>query len=678
MGKFRINGPNGEEFEIEAPDDATDDQVMQYFQTNLPKPEAKAEGPKIGATQSAILGASQGATFGFMDEIASAGSAAIAKATGNPAPYGALYDAALKVPRMAQDAAEEQNPVAYYGGQVAAGLAPAAFTGGVGAIPSVARSGLGARSAAAAGEGATYGALFGAGSSEGGALERAKGAGLGAAVGGVLGAATPAAVDVGAAAVRGFAAPIKGMLSPERFGMQKYAEASLRDLNPSGDLARKRWNTSDNVRRLRAETGKDLRDVDLGGQNTRRLVKLAGSMPGTGANKLNKFLDTRQGNQWRRIERDMSGSLGNPADYARTLDDIVAARSQQAAPDFDAAMNYAVQLTPQLDEVISRPAIQRLIGEVSENMANEGAAFNGLPPMQALHRIKLELDEQLTRARKARDMGQSPTAGMDMRTLTILKKDFVSAIDNPAYRTALDNFAGKSALKNALEDGRDSFFKMDPEEIAPHLASMTASERDMWRLGAARAIAGKNRKGNINFDRTDRDFSSPEITERLQGLFPDNASRREFQKRLVLESKMADSRKAVQNNSSTFQQSLQGEEAGKDLAIAGAAANAAAGRFGPILDALAQGKNRLTGITPRSAEAIIDAGLSKGDYWSTIAFENALMRARKAPDSRNALVTGVLRAENAGTSPFVAQDGLRGGIGPRYDENGRLKPGQGR
>lgn len=646
MAKFQINGPNGEHFEVEAPDDATEEQVMQFVQQEAPKQQ-----PKVGAVASAATGVGQGATFGFMDELAGLGLAAGAKIAGDKRPFSQLYDQGVAIPRAVQSAAADQHPYAYYGGQIAAGVAPAVVSGGAGAAPAVARAGLGARTAVGAAEGAAYGGLFGAGTAEGGIQDRAIGAGIGGSIGAVGGAVLPAAVDAGSALFRGLVSnPIKGVLAPERFGRQKVAEALMRDKNPENFVGRDAQASLNDLTRLRGETGKDLRLMDMGGENTRNLLRSAANMASTGAQRLNRTLDgpTRQGAQWARIERDMARGLGSPDDYAASIDHIVAARDQASKPLFDRAFATPIKPSEQLVSVLMRPGMQDILRRTAAKMENEGADVSGAPPMAMLHRAKMEIDKAISEVKT----GQSNTANWDVRTLTKMKHDLLDAIDNPAYRDALRVSAGDNALKSAAQDGFDEALVIPTEDLARKMRSFAnESERDMYRMGAARAIAGKSRRSNVTSDRTENVFSSPDMRLRLKAIFPDNRSLREFQRDLVLEARMADTRKAVQGGPTTAKQLMNAQEAGVPVAAVTSVANAAAGRFEPLLNVLARGANRFSGLTPSTANSVIDAAMTKGGGRVHEEITNALMDASKVPYKRASKVR-VLNALSGASGPI--------------------------
>ena len=374
-------------------------------------------------------------------------------------------------------------------------------------------------------------------------------------------------------------------------------------------------------------------------------------------------------NQWRRIERDMTRALGSPDDYATAVGDVVARRGQQASRDFQVAMAVDVPLTPALRNVLERPAMQTIMRNVQASLANEGQAVGRETRMQALHRLKVELDNQIGQARRAQAMGNDRTAGMDARTLQILKNDLLRSIDNVSYRTALDNFAGESALMNAAEDGFENALKMHVEEIGPMLRRMSAGEQEMWRLGASRALAGRLRQGNVLRDRTENVFSSPDMQLRMRSIFPDGRSRREFQRALTQEARMADTRKAVQGNSTTAKQLAQGQEAGQEVAAVSAVANAATGRFEPLMKWLGRQANNFTGLTPASANAIIDAAMTQSGNQVPQALREALARAARVPEVRAMMVQRMLAASNAGGSAASADtQPLRGGSGPRYED----------
>ncbi len=62
MATFEVSGPDGAKYQVTAPDDASQEQIMQYVQTQA-KPQAaapKADDP--GALQAALIGAGRGFT----------------------------------------------------------------------------------------------------------------------------------------------------------------------------------------------------------------------------------------------------------------------------------------------------------------------------------------------------------------------------------------------------------------------------------------------------------------------------------------------------------------------------------------------------------------------------------------------------------------------------------------
>jgi hypothetical protein len=603
--------------------------------------------------------------------------------------FGQAYDERRDAARGRQKTARETNPVAYYGGEIgsavavpftvgprlAAGAArvlPEAVTGaaraaGFGQVAANAGAGLGARTVAGAREGGAYAAVHGFGHGEDGFFNRAKNALMGYVFGAPLGAVAPAAIDAGAAVVRGVTNPIRAYMNPQQVGAEKYVDALWRDYRPRG-IGPEPENVAGQVRgvldrhqnRLTSaqEAKPGVMSMDLGGENTRNLVRAAANQQSTGAQRLKNRLDTRQGNQWSRIEADLAETLQNPRDYAETVGGIISRRSAAAERDFADAFSVETPMTDRLRAVFARPTMQELQGLVARRLADEGQAVGLETRTRAIHRMKLELDNQIGMARRAQQMGERPQAGWDLRTLTALKRDLMSAIDNPAYRRALDNYAGESALAGAAEDGFERALTMHTEEIAQTIRGLaTAGERDMWRLGAARAMAGKIRQGNVTRDRTENIFGSPDIQLRLRAIFPDRQSHREFQRRLVLEAKMSDSRKAVQGNSTTAKQLTQAEEAGQPGRAVGAGFNAAMGRFAPVMDYLTRQAARFTGMTPDVANAVIQSAMERGVFRDQRMWQRAIRAAERSPQLRAELVQYVLSAGGAAAGESNDQKG---------------------
>lgn len=662
MPQYIVTSPDGRKFKVNAPEGATQQDAINYIRDQQTKQPMSAEREKTGAVSAALQGVGQGVTFGLSDEAEGAIRGAYDAATSD-ASFSDAYAKRRDAARQRLDQAAEDNPVAYYGGELAGGVAvPGALAArGVATAGRVANAGLKARTIAAAKEGGKYGAVYGFGTGEGDATQQAAST-VGGAVGGALaGGLMPGAVDLAAAGARRVALPFRGYSNPQGVAAEKYAEATARDMGASGapqDIAA----AANRIQARAASTAGDntMMLADLGGENTRRLVRQAGDMPNDNVQRFNRRLDQRQNFQWKRIERELANTLQNPDDYAGTVDSIVSRRKAQADIDFKRAWATPTPVTPELKEVLSRPITKQLFDLTTENLANRGQQATPRTLTEQLHNLKLELDGQIATARTAQKMGNRPAAGWDFMTLKTVKDDLLRAIDNPNYKSALNNYAGESALKTAAEDGFESALKLPTEEISKTLARLSASEADMYRLGAARALAGKIRAGNVTRDRTESLFSSPDIQKRMEAIFPDQKGRRSFQAMLVREARKADTRKAVQGGSKTSQNLTTADEAGAPARAITAAAQAARGNvLDPVMTALGRAGNRFSGMTPATANALLEIAMRPTSAGLDPRVFNQLSQAAQLPIYRNQLANRL----SAGSSSLAGPAGASALLG---------------
>lgn len=681
MARYRITAPDGGTYEITAPDDATQDQVMEFARSQIGggEPQQKPQREATGIVPALFEGVGQGLTFGFSDEIEGAVRGGL-DALLSDRSFGEAYDERLAAARDRQKAARETNPAAFYTGEIGSAIAlpfgalraggvaaralpnaltaPVASAGralGFGQMSANAGAGLGARTLAGAREGAAYGGLFGLGTGEG-VEGRAENALVGAGAGGLFGAAVPAAVDVGSAVVRGVTNPIRAALNPQQMGREKYAEALLRDRMPTGMEPSETGNVlAQHVNRLmRVRQDKpSMMSMDLGGENVRNLVRAAANMPSTGAQRLNRRLDVRQGNQWRRIEQDLADTLVDGRSFYETTEALAAQRAANAKPAFERAYSapWNVKADDDLAKFLTeRGYMRRMLEKTQESIEGmTGQSPAATRPWELLHRVKMEIDREIGRLKRGQ---QDAKANWTLRDLVQLKNEFKSHIDkhNKAFGQALKQYGDESALINAAEDGFDEGLKAAPEAIRKSIQGMGQQEQEMYRLGFARALVGRVRQGNITRDRTENIFSSPDMELRLKAVFPEQKARREFQRRLVMEARMADSRKAVQGNSTTAKQLAQAEEAGQPIRAVAAVGQATTGRLTPVLEYLGRQAQRFSGMTPEVANSVIRAAMEQGAFRNVAAWERAIARAEREPAFRARLVERLISGFGAGVT----------------------------
>lgn len=642
-----VNGPNG--VTINFPD-GTDAETIHSVMTQAVSGKAPMAAEQPSALASGVEGLAQGLTFNFGDELEGAARAAYGALKGDKRSFRELYDEGVAIPRARIAAAKEAHPVAFGAGELGGGLA---MPGGLaragirGAVSAAAGRGMGARTWAGLREGAAYGGLYNAGGAEGGIEDRLKAAGTGAITGAAVGSVMPATMDVGGAIASRVAAPFRAVLNPSQFAGEKVGEAIARDFTsgtaPGGAAER----FADRFGRM-SEINPSVRLIDAGGENVRGIVRAANNVPNEAREGARRALDARQANQYARLEEDLRQGFRTGRNYYDSIDELAQRMDDIGERAIQPALRVETPMTPQLEGVLSRPTMRGIQENVQRKIADEGRPIGFETRTEMLHRMKMELDEQIGMSRRAEQMGNRPQAGWDTRTLTILKRDLLNAIDNPRYKQGLRQYAGQGRLMNAAEDGFSAFNSSAPEEIRATLRNMESEpERMFYRLGAMRAIIDRVRKGNANNDRTDGVFSSPDIQMKLRAVMPDQAAFRAFQRQLVIEAKMADSRKALQGNSTTAKQLAEGTQAGKAAGMVSAVANAASGGLQPVMNLLHQGYNRFTGLTPTVASNIISHAMSRDPAAVDALVQRGIEQAAQTPVRRAARAEAITSGINA-------------------------------
>jgi hypothetical protein len=710
---IRVEGPGGVVIEFpEGTDSATIQGVMaKQFPAEKPRDQS--------AIESFGRGALQGASFGFSDEIG-AGAGALTKAAGpigsaisevyntprNLAGWlsgegdggnvsanlseaasiiGPAYESELEGIRKANDQSYEQNPGSYIAGSVTGGLATSAIPV-VGTAGRVAQGvSQGQRVLAGVKAGAALGGVSGFGHAKGGALERLSGAGIGAGVGGTIGGAIPYTLAVGGGVRRAIGDRIQAARDPVSRGKMLAAQALADDLAPNatnpgaaatrvGVKLNQAQHLAPSARSVPAVGDDTMRLMDVGGENTSNLLRAAANQKSAAGNTLNKHLNTRQSNQWRRLERGVldlvsptvkglsvwtaktakqgAAAVGQARRQAlsrvepeEAIDRLTETARRRSRPFFKKAFASKIPVTEKLVDVLNRPGIKRLAELAQEQARDEGRDLANVNPVELLHRVKMQIDRQITQVKRG---VQDSKASWDVGTLVRMKRDLVDAIDVPAYKQALKIYSEPAAVRGALQDGFDEGLKSTPEAIRRKLAEFPEDVAEAYRIGVGRALVEKLRTGNVTRDRTKNTFSSPDAMKLVEAIAPTLAAKRQLQALIVKEAKQSRMRGSVQGNSTTAKQLTQLGEAGQAAGAVKAAGSAALGRIGPALDVLSRKMASLGGMTPEVANETIKALMSPTAAGHSKELQRAIVRAAQSGQFNDRLVQMLVRSSIGG------------------------------
>ncbi len=468
--------------------------------------------------------------------------------------------------------------------------------------------------------GGIVGGIAGAGEGKGTQDRLEKGA-KGAQVGALIGGGIP----VGASAIgqgvrlvkavgRAATAPVRSLADAEGFAASKAMEALKRDRLPP--------QRAEVVLNLKQRVKPDTILADIGGKNTDSLLRAAANVPSPARDKLTRDLNKRQGGQLERLRADVGAALGDPKAFTGTVETLALTRKANAKPLYDRAFATGTPWSVPLQNILQRPIMREFVGRAERAAANKGEVFKGIfaqqmpngrykfsrvPGTEDLHRIKLEIDKAIT---GLKNRSETSLGNVDIRDLTMLKHEYLNAIQNPAYKKALNQFAGDSALMNAIDDGFENALTMEPEAIVKTLKGLSQTEADLWRMGFARRVVNQLRDaGRTGTNRADI-LSSPRYLDRLRAAFKDDKSGKDFLRALSMENRQYAVRNAVQGNSSTAAQLAEGMEGGVEADNIREAADIgmklARGNFvDAAVSWLGRAKNYATGLRPEVADEII-------------------------------------------------------------------------
>lgn len=370
------------------------------------------------------------------------------------------------------------------------------------------------------------------------------GAGVGAATAGV---ASPVFEGI-AAGARG----VMNMLRPnvDNMARQQVAQALTRDAMSIDDVRSA----------VTGAGGKPVTIADIGGENTKNLVKAISRQPGAARNTVRNFLNDRQATQSGRIADDVAGAFGGRGDFYGSMDDIIAQREAAAKPAYKKAYEYGGNLLddPEIRDIYQRPFFKdamrvavresQITGEPlpkSITLTPEGDIQIGdFLDMRTADLAKRGMDSLYRNYSRSADNASLAPA------ITRARGQYVSALDrlNPAYGEARAAFAGPASSADALELGREAL-KQDPEVIARTVAGLKGGDAEFYREGMRRAVTDIMRKTPDGSDVARRIAGTPQIREQLRAALGDKAD--DLLKNIETEAQMYGTRRVATGGSDT-------------------------------------------------------------------------------------------------------------------------------
>lgn len=494
---------------------------------------------------------------------------------------------------------------------------------------------------------------------------------MGAAIGAVSPAAGVVLRPVGNA-IGGVAARVMEPFKPGAIAAHNSrmgADAARRSLERAGIL------TLDDLMTRAANYGdKPVVTGELGQDPLNSLVALVRTK-GTTGDKAMAVLEDRVHGMPGRMLRDIADETGmNPQEVLGSIEDMVKASRERAAPLYDVSENTPFAETPELERIARAPAIQHVLksargrienqavpavasrygGDLGSDMKNVGAMSgrSAMPPLKHWDEVKQLLDEEITR-RRANQIGIEDVQAIrdalvrELDTISAEGADYLArGAGNPAQLTApraspyaKAREAGGDAprIRAGVRSGERALSgAQSVEAIAREVAQLSGSQLTAYQMGVIRNMATVVENGNLSPKR----INSLAFRQKLEEIFGKPAADglvRKF-----------------------------GVEA--ELTTKGA-------RWNPNVGAVTS--QAQLGMPSAAADAAVNLGASalRGDKFSAgLQLFNMLRRRGYSENQRNALGDILLSSpEDAGKALFPGQAPNPGAVPPPIPPAGRVR-----
>jgi len=647
MPIFEIQGPDGDVFEVDAPNEQAAISALNISPApsfvapepppgavthsqgrGFPTPEAERdfilqqEAQKRASGLSSVQSLApvmQGLGFQSGDELAGGLAAAGQQIGGSPNTFAEDFEANRRAVNIANQQAHAANPKTAFAGEVlgsvATGLTLPMLTPFKGA-------GIGAKIGNTAATGAGIGGVAGFAAGDPGS--RAQNAAIGTAFGAGLGGVSQGVLSGASAAMR----PITSRLTPDR-AIKSYL-ASL--------LQRSGQGVDDITGQMAAAGREGQGDVfmlaDALGHPGQRAMSSIARTPNEARTSLVEALQSRQAGQSRRVSNQLAKAFDAPDTAAQRTAALTTARGEAANIAYDAASAGAgpvsvAKAVGNIDDLLSTyPA-----GKISKSLkrAKRAIADGKTDSYDTVLAAKKEIGDEAFRSR-------GTNKG---RLLNQVNRDLDEALEaaSPAFRQANDEFAAASRVIESVDEGRQAARTGRADDTIPDFLRRTPEQQAAYRAGFADPLIAKTEKQAFG-NNAARPFVNEAFQREAAAISPKGDM---LNRQLAREMTMAETRNAALGGSKTADNLADAAEfAAFDPTVVGSLMSGNFLQAGK--SATARVLAEMGGMPPNVAKGVAE----RLSLTSSDAARMALVKALKKSNTVNSNQAALLRSLIAG------------------------------